>query len=98
MRQLYLAEKRRKKISMLRWMKIEYYLTEEKSETKSQVPVYGMSIVKKDGSCVEIENSGGVSHSSEVVKGMLHALAKGAITPISMIEVVDELVTTRLCS
>lgn len=95
---IYLAEKRRKKVGLLRWVQIEYYLTEEAVDKYTRKPIYGISVVKRDGINVEEENSGGVSHSQDVVKDMLHTLAKGSITPMSMIEIVDDLVTSRLCS
>lgn len=98
MRKLYLESKKHAKVGPLSWIKLEYYLTKEESETSESPTVYGMGIIKKTKHMIEIEETGGVSHSEEMVLSMIQSLIACNITPMVLLEVVDEMVSERMCS
>jgi hypothetical protein len=75
-----------------RVMKLDYSLTERVSE-KGQEQYYGVMITKFLDDSVESEEIAGVSSSREDVVTIIKKLCQFEVTPISMIEVVDELVT-----
>jgi hypothetical protein len=98
MKQLYLEGKKRAEVGPLSWIQLEYYLTKEEYQYSNGPTVYGMTILKKSKNMIEIEETGGVSHSKDVVLSMLQSLIACTITPMVLLEVVDDMVTTRICS
>lgn len=74
---------------------LNYFLTEEYSETLEQL-YYGIEIVKNEPELEELEATGGISCQRDVVEDMIRVLMECTITPISLLESVDELVTSRL--
>lgn len=76
-----------------RSMKLDYCLTERYSETDQSKPYYGIRITKYLGDAVEHEEVTGISYSKEKVEGILQKLFKHEVTPISMVEIVDDLIT-----
>lgn len=74
-------------------MKLDYCLTERYSETEESKPYYGIRITKHLGDDVEYEEVTGLSYSREKVEDVLQILFRYEVTPISMVEIVDDLVT-----
>ncbi|HWT26454.1 MAG TPA: DUF6514 family protein [Mobilitalea sp.] len=76
-----------------RKMKLDYNLTEKYAETDQTVPFYGVQITKHLGDTIETEEVAGISYSRDTVVSMLKKLFQFEVTPISMIEILDEIVT-----
>jgi hypothetical protein len=75
-----------------RVMKLDYILTEGSSETE-QIPFYGVKIIKFLGDLEEADEIAGVSETREDAVGIIRKLYQFQVTPISMPEIVDELIT-----
>lgn len=74
-------------------MRLEYNLTEKNSNSEElTTPIYGIQIVKHFNEKVEMDEVLGISESKENVISILKKLFQHQVTPISMIEIVDELV------
>lgn len=71
-------------------MEVEYYLVKEVKMEYIE-PVYGIAIEKRKNGSVEVEETGGIATSLEPVKGMIEKLRCCKITPMSLIEVIDDL-------
>ncbi len=76
-----------------RSMQLDYSLTEITSESDQKTPYYGAKITKYLEGSVETEEISGISASKETVISMIKKLYLHEVTPISMVEIVDELVT-----
>ena len=76
-----------------RRMKLDYSLTEKYSETDLSTPYYGIHITKLLENTVECEEVLGISYSRETVVSMIKKLLKFEVTPISLVEIVDDLIT-----
>lgn len=76
-----------------RRMKLDYSLTENCPEGESSEPYYGIHITKYLGEAVEADEVSGVSYSKDRVISMLRKLFQFEVTPISMVEIIDDLVT-----
>jgi hypothetical protein len=76
-----------------REMALDYFLTETISETDMVTPYFGVGITKKSGAITETDEVCGVSTSKETAIGILEKLYRNQVTPISLAEIVDELVT-----
>ena len=76
-----------------RVMKLDYCLTENFTDTEQSTPYYGAKITKYLEDEVEVEEILGISDSRESVVSIIKKLCQFEVTPISMIEIVDELVT-----
>ncbi len=79
-----------------RSMKLDYCLTEKVSESDHMTPYYGAKITKYLEGDVETEEICGISDSKEAVISMIKKLYLYEVTPISMTEIVDDLVTVGL--
>jgi hypothetical protein len=77
-------------------MQLDYCLTESVSEEDKMTPFYGIKISKYLEDTVETDEVDGVSTSRDSVETILKKLFQFEVTPISMVEVVDELVTMGL--
>lgn len=90
---------RREVIVDKRSMQLEYYLIQESSVSKeSEVKsIYGIKIQKLFGEAIESDEVGGISYSKEVVLQLIDTLMKATVTPLTMVEVLDDLITERLC-
>lgn len=75
-----------------RVMKLDYCLTERISES-NQAPYYGVSITKVLDDQTESDEVSGISTSRESVVAIIKKLCQFEVTPVSMVEIVDELVT-----
>ncbi|HAU85314.1 MAG TPA: hypothetical protein DCW90_07385 [Lachnospiraceae bacterium] len=80
-----------------REMVLEYYVLEDFHET-SQLATYGAKICKVEEGHEETESIMGITSSKEVITNLVNLLLENAVTPISMVEIVDDYVTEKLCS
>ncbi len=76
-----------------RVMKLDYYLTERISESESAFTYYGAMITKHLDDSVESYEIKGISTSRDEVVSIIKKLCQYEVTPISMVEIVDELVS-----
>ena len=76
-----------------RVMKLDYCLTENFTDTEQSTPYYGAKITKHLENEMEVEEILGISDSRDSVVSIIKKLCQFEVTPISMIEIVDELVT-----
>jgi hypothetical protein len=76
-----------------RIMKLDYCLTERYLEENSKTPYYGVRVAKHLEDMTEVEEVAGISESRDFVKSILKKLCLFEVTPISTVEIVDELVT-----
>lgn len=76
-----------------RRMKLDYSLMEIESEEDQATPYYGIHISKYLGDTVEADEIQGISYSKDKVVSMIRKLFQYEVTPISMVEIVDEMVT-----
>ncbi len=70
---------------------LAYYLTEETRKKDQGESLYGAGIVKKTKEGEESEWLDGLSHIRERAEGLLACLMQGAVTPLSMAAVTDDL-------
>lgn len=75
-----------------RMMRLEYSLTENHS-VDNEEPYYGIQIIKYIGDNLETEEVEGVSYSKDKVKSITKILYQYTVTPISMVEIIDDLIT-----
>ncbi|MBH1940305.1 hypothetical protein I5677_05270 [Mobilitalea sibirica] len=76
-----------------RSMKLDYCLTEKELESNPTTSYYGIRITKHMDNQVETEEVCGISYSKDTVLSMLKKLFQHEVTPISMVEILDDLVT-----
>lgn len=74
-------------------MKLDYCLTEKHSEEDNSKLIYGIQIKKYLNNTIEVDELPGVSESKDTVVAMINKLFKHEVTPISLVEVVDDLIT-----
>ena len=79
-------------------MRLDYSLTEKVSEADQLTPFYGVQVTKYLGDLMESEEAWGISDSKDIVVSILKKLHHYQVTPISMVEIVDELVTQEQTS
>lgn len=71
---------------------LEYYLTEEISKSYRR-PLYGIQVKKIFEGKEELESTGAISYSKELVTQMIRDLCRNTVTPMTLVEVVDEEMT-----
>lgn len=71
----------------------DYYLVEESRGSQNEEVLYGIKIFQHMRDHLLVEYSEPISESKEVVKDMIHKLWKNDVTLITMLEIVDDLVT-----
>ncbi len=71
----------------------DYYLVEESRGSRNEEVLYGIKIFQHMRDHLLVEYSEPISESKEVVKDMIHKLWKNDVTLITMLEIVDDLVT-----
>lgn len=76
-----------------RLMKLDYCLTESYPEEEESEPYYGIRITKYLGGDVETDEVCGISYSKDTVIDMLRKLFRFEVTPVSMVEIIDDLIT-----
>lgn len=77
-----------------RRMQLDYSITENYLDEESSEPYYGINITKYLGDIVEADEVDGISYSKDSVITIIRKLFQYEVTPISMVEIIDELVTT----
>lgn len=75
-----------------RMMRLEYNLTENQSVDNDE-PYYGIQIIKYLDGNLEMEEVRGVSYSKDKVKSITKILFQHVVTPISLVEIIDNLIT-----
>lgn len=98
MKQIFLEGKKSVELEDKSVMELEYYLIENQKNEELDKALYGVKIAKRIGDYTESEEVDAISYSKEFVKQILDKLMENEVTPISMIEIIDDLVTIRLCS
>jgi hypothetical protein len=93
MKQVYLMYSNEVKLEDERRMKLDYSLTEKYAETDQNTPYYGIQVAKYLDDTVEKEEVTGISYSKDTVVAIIKKLLQFEVTPISMVEIVDELIT-----
>lgn len=96
MKVLSLRGIKRIELEKTRWIQLEYYISEEKGECENN-KIYGIAIVKKESSLEELELVNGISYDQQIVEDMILTLMNNIVTPMGLIESVDEMVTVRMC-
>ncbi|MHB8131534.1 MAG: DUF6514 family protein [Mobilitalea sp.] len=76
-----------------RIMKLDYSLTEKISELDQMTPYYGVRVTKHLDNLLEAEEVLGISNSKDDVISIINKLYQFEVTPISMVEILDELIT-----
>ncbi|HHV11239.1 MAG TPA: hypothetical protein GXX75_13295 [Clostridiales bacterium] len=93
MKQLQLLFSNEVLLEDARVMKLDYCLTERSLESDQNTPYYGVRITKRLDDSVEADEITGISTSRDVVVSIIKKLCQHEVTPISMVEIVDDLVT-----
>jgi hypothetical protein len=96
MKQIFLLFSNEVMLEDERKMKLDYSLTEKYSEDEKADPYYGIQIAKYLDDIIETEEIIGISYSKESVISIIKKLHQFEVTPISMLEIVDELVSTEI--
>lgn len=82
-----------------REMVLNYFLIEEPSKASGDMNyLYGIKIEKQFGGIVESEEVEALLYSKEVVLQLIDILMECTVTPMTLVEVVDDLITLRQCS
>ena len=76
---------------------LEYYLIEERCDETDADPFYGIQIIKKGKEKIEEECTNGLTYSKKFALELLTKLSSSSVTPIVMLEVVDELMSEIVC-
>lgn len=96
MKQIFLEGKKTVQLEDNRVMDLAYYLLENSREDNTVL--YGIKITKTIDEYTESEEVDAISYSKEFVQQIIQTLMKNEVTPISMIEIIDEIITMKLCS
>lgn len=92
MKQLHLLFSNEVLLEDARAMKLDYSLTEKNSE-EEKTPYYGVKITKYLDDSVESDEITGISSSKDTMVSIIKKLCQYEVTPISMVEILDDLVT-----
>lgn len=80
-------------------VKLEYYLTEETRDVEVASALYGVEVKKesrnKCGIFREQESARCLSYSREIVEGLVRMLLANTVTPMNLIEVVDDYISKK---
>ncbi len=71
----------------------DYYLVEESRSQTEHEKLYGIKIFQHMKDHLLVEYSEPISYSKETVKDMIHKLWKNEVTLVTMLEIVDDLVS-----
>jgi hypothetical protein len=78
-------------------MKVEYYFVKDYRFAEERLPLCGIKIIKQENKgrevVREVEIAPAISYSEKFVKQMIRKMIKNLVTPIHMLEVIDELVS-----
>lgn len=73
-------------------LKLEYYLVEEK-RSGWEDSAYGIKIIQHEDFNIKSEYSEPISYCKDIVEKILKILWVNTVTPTSMLEIVDDLVS-----
>lgn len=76
---------------------LEYFMLQNFDE-ESQTVSYGAQIRKTEGKEQELETVEGITQSEEVIEDIISLLMKHSVTPISMVNIIDDYITEKVCS
>lgn len=76
-----------------RKMRLDYLLTEDYMQSDVKDPYYGIRITKYLDDFEESEEVSGISCSKKTVLSMIKKFSINVVTPIHLVELVDDLVT-----
>lgn len=76
-----------------RVMRLDYSLTEKSSMEDQNTSYYGVKVTKYLDDLMESDEIDAISSSKDSVVSILNKLYHHKVTPISLVEIVDELVT-----
>ncbi|HIT89170.1 MAG TPA: hypothetical protein IAC41_01960 [Candidatus Merdenecus merdavium] len=83
--------------SLDKTVRVEYYFVKDYRFEEDSRPLCGIKIVKWESRGTEvkkeIEIAPAISYSEKFVKQMIQKMVKNMVTPIHMLEVIDDLVT-----
>ncbi len=93
MRKLYLEGTKIMIMEDNKEVQLDYYLVEDYKDRGQDISLYGIKIVKHLENYMETEYTDPISYSREIVKEIAHKLWDNGVTLISMLEIVDDLVS-----
>lgn len=100
MRELRLAGERSFENENRQRTSLFYYLVEDHRDMVVDTPLYGIQVqkqVKENGKIVkEKETAVAISYSEDFVKQLLYDLIHNMVTPMCLLEVLDDLVTKEI--
>ncbi len=76
-------------------IRLEYNMTES-LDSGNEEPYYGIQIIKNLEDNFEMDEVRGISFSREKVEKVAKILFENIVTPISMVEIVDDLITLEV--
>lgn len=76
-----------------RVMRLDYSLTQKLSQAEKGFPYYGARITKYLDERTEAEEICGISESRDAVISLIKKLCHFQVTPMAMVEIVDDLIT-----
>lgn len=76
---------------------LEYFMLKDIDEVNKSVS-YGAEIRKTEAGNNEIETVKGITDSKEMVTDLIDILLENIVTPISMVDVIDDYITEKVCS
>lgn len=82
-----------------REMVLEYYLMTG-TDSDNCTDYYGVQIRKHENGNVkeEVETVNGLTDSREFAVQLVNVLLENAVTPISMVDIIDDYITEKVCS
>jgi len=76
---------------------IEYYFLKDYRFGESENPLCGIKIVKQEvvfgERSMEVETAPAISYAERFVKQILNTMMRNQVTPIHMLEIIDEFIT-----
>lgn len=92
MKQLELLYSNEVRLEDERRMKLDYCLTAEYASGRLE-PYYGIRVTKHLDNLEEMEEVRGISYCRDSVASIIKKLFQHEVTPVHLIEIVDELIT-----
>lgn len=93
MRKLYLEGTKRMMLEDNKEVQLDYYLVEDFKDRGHDISLYGIKIVRHLEDYLETEDTEPISYSRDIVKDMVHKLWNNEVTLVTMLEIVDDLVS-----
>ncbi len=93
MKQLQLLFSNEVMLEDARVMKLDYSLIEKNAEQEEETSLFGVRITKHLDNLIESDEVTGISTSKEAVVNIIKKLCQFEVTPISMVEILDDMVT-----